>query len=222
MTHVNIMAGGPQACLPAAWEQFPGVWIGVDRGTLRLVRAGIHPELAVGDFDSLTLEELRLVRGHVQKLQQVPSEKDDTDTELAVKAALQASSSGDVTLVGGTGGRLDHFLSNLFLPLQPRFLADIERLHLFDVQNWVDYYSPGEHEIKPLPGYRYVAVVNLTPVADLTIVGAKYPLKPWQAGYPYAWASNEFLGKQPFTVSWTTGQVAIIYSRDRRGQKLDN
>ncbi|MEO2873667.1 thiamine diphosphokinase, partial [Lacticaseibacillus paracasei] len=27
---------------------------------------------------------------------------------------------------------------------------------------------------------------------------------------------------QPFTVSWTTGQVAIIYSRDRRGQKLDN
>ena len=52
MTHVNIMAGGPQACLPAAWEQLPGVWIGVDRGTLRLVRAGIHPELAVGDFDS--------------------------------------------------------------------------------------------------------------------------------------------------------------------------
>ena len=93
---------------------------------------------------------------------------------------------------------------------------------MFDVQNWVDYYSPGEHEIKPLPGYRYVAVVNLTPVADLTIVGAKYPLKPWQAGYPYAWASNEFLGRQPFTVSWTTGQVAIIYSRDRRGQKLDN
>ncbi|MFT8501917.1 MAG: thiamine diphosphokinase, partial [Lacticaseibacillus paracasei] len=27
MTHVNIMAGGPQACLPAAWEQLPGVWI---------------------------------------------------------------------------------------------------------------------------------------------------------------------------------------------------
>ena len=63
-----------------------------------------------------------------------------------------------------------------------RALADIERLHLFDVQNWVDYYSPGEHEIKPLPGYRYVAVVNLTPVADLTIVGAEISIKTMASG----------------------------------------
>ena len=68
----------------------------------------------VGDFDSLTLSELRAVREHVKKIRQVPSEKDDTDTELAVKAALQCFSTGNVIILGATGGRLDHFLSNLF------------------------------------------------------------------------------------------------------------
>ncbi|KRK13559.1 thiamine pyrophosphokinase [Lacticaseibacillus zeae DSM 20178 = KCTC 3804] len=222
MTDVNIMTGGPHENLSDDWQQLAGEWIGVDRGTLRLVKAGIKPILAVGDFDSLTASEFQLVREHVQKIEQVPSAKDDTDTELAVKAALTDFSADKVTLVGATGGRLDHFLSNLFLPLQPRFLDDIERIHLLDEQNHVDYYGPGTHEIQPLPGYRYVAVINLTPVTDLAIVGAKYPLKPWSAAYPYAWASNEFIGNEPFTVSWTTGQVAIIYSRDRIGQKVDN
>ena len=222
MTTINIMAGGPHDDLPTDWQQLPGVWIGVDRGTLHLVEAGIQPDLAVGDFDSLTLSELRAVREHVKKIQQVPSEKDDTDTELAVKAALQCFSTGDVIILGVTGGRLDHFLSNLFLPLQSRFLPAIERIHLVDVQNRVDYYAPGVHEIQPLPGYRYVAVVNLTPITDLTITGAKYPLKAWDNASPFSWASNEFVGTKPFTVSWTKGVVAIVYSRDRRGQKVDN
>lgn len=130
MTTINIMAGGPHDDLPTDWQQLLGVWIGVDRGTLHLVEAGIQPDLAVGDFDSLTLSELRDVREHVKKIQQVPSEKDDTDTELAVKAALQCFSTGDVIILGATGGRLDHFLSNLFLPLQSRFLPAIERIHL--------------------------------------------------------------------------------------------
>ncbi|HAJ54719.1 MAG TPA: thiamine diphosphokinase, partial [Lactobacillus sp.] len=69
------------------WQQLAGEWIGVDRGTLRLVKAGIKPVLAVGDFDSLTASEFQLVRERVQKIEQVPSAKDDTDTELAVKAA---------------------------------------------------------------------------------------------------------------------------------------
>ena len=114
MTTINIMAGGPHDDLPTDWQELPGVWIGVDRGTLHLVEAGIQPDLAVGDFDSLTLSELRAVREHVKKIRQVPSEKDDTDTELAVKAALQCFSTGNVIILGATGGRLDHFLSNLF------------------------------------------------------------------------------------------------------------
>ena len=57
MTTINIMAGGPHDDLPTDWQQLPGVWIGVDRGTLHLVEAGIQPDLAVGDFDSLTCEQ---------------------------------------------------------------------------------------------------------------------------------------------------------------------
>ncbi|KMO63099.1 thiamine pyrophosphokinase, partial [Lacticaseibacillus rhamnosus] len=47
MTTINIMAGGPHDDLPTDWQQLLGVWIGVDRGTLHLVEAGIQPDLAV-------------------------------------------------------------------------------------------------------------------------------------------------------------------------------
>ncbi len=33
-------------------------WIGIDRGTLILLEAGITPQFAVGDFDSITRREI--------------------------------------------------------------------------------------------------------------------------------------------------------------------
>ena len=41
-------------------------------------------------------------------------EKDDTDTELAIKRAL-AMNCSHITLLGATGGRLDHMIGNIHL-----------------------------------------------------------------------------------------------------------
>lgn len=68
---------------------------------------GIVPDLLLGDFDSM---EQPVDFPHLLR---VPVEKDDTDTMLAVKAALDRGC-GEVVLYGGTGGRrLDHTLANL-------------------------------------------------------------------------------------------------------------
>ena len=78
-----------------------------DGGVVYAERAGITPDLIVGDFDSL---------GHAPKgdnVIKVPVEKDDTDTMLAVKTALERGCD-TVCIYGGTGGkRLDHTLANL-------------------------------------------------------------------------------------------------------------
>lgn len=70
-------------------------------------REGIVPDLVLGDFDSMEQPE------NFNNVLRVPVEKDDTDTMLAVKTALE-NGCDEVYLYGGTGGkRLDHTLANL-------------------------------------------------------------------------------------------------------------
>lgn len=81
--------------------------IAADAGYQTCRQLGIVPDLLLGDFDSM---EEPVGFPHIQR---VPVEKDDTDTMLAVKTALEREC-GTVYLYGGTGGRrLDHTLANL-------------------------------------------------------------------------------------------------------------
>ncbi len=78
--------------------------IAADGGYAQL--GGIHPDLVVGDFDSL---------GYVPENESVvrhPAEKDDTDTMLAARIGL-ARGYRAFLLLGGVGGRLDHTLANI-------------------------------------------------------------------------------------------------------------
>ena len=82
--------------------------IAADGGYLACRRAGIVPDLLLGDFDSLP------EKPDFEKILQVPVEKDDTDTFLAAKYALERGCR-TFHIYGGTGGRLDHTLANLQL-----------------------------------------------------------------------------------------------------------
>lgn len=67
---------------------------------------GLHPDLVVGDFDSL---------GYVPEGETVvrhPVRKDDTDTMLAARLGLERGFRAFI-LLGGVGGRLDHTLANI-------------------------------------------------------------------------------------------------------------
>lgn len=221
MKRLNLLVGGPKALYPADWQQMPGEWVGVDRGALHLVQAGITPLFAVGDFDSLTTAEHRQVVAAVAEVHQ-KSDQDETDTDMAVRLAFVDHQATEACLVGATGGRLDHFLSNLFLPTQPRFAAYTNKISMIDAENFIQFYQPGSYQLTALLGYRYLGIVPLTAITHLEIVGAKYPLADWSSQTPFSWASNEFLPGQSVTISWTNGVVAVIQSRDLRGQQQDN
>ena len=82
--------------------------IAADAGYLRALEKGIHPDLLVGDLDSLgrAPEGVEVVT--------VPVEKDFSDGELGVRqAALRNLSALDV--YGAIGGRPDPFLYHLHL-----------------------------------------------------------------------------------------------------------
>ena len=67
----------------------------------------ITPHLLIGDFDSFIEnlpEKIEIIKH--------PVEKDDTDTLLCIKYAIEQDYE-DIVIIGGMGGRIDHTLSNL-------------------------------------------------------------------------------------------------------------
>ncbi len=211
-----LIAGGS----PDSWPDLAllgsdvAIWIGVDRGAFYALEQGLPISVAVGDFDSLNRTELAYLEKRIPEIHYSQAEKDDTDTQLALLTALEKAPAGDITLIGATGGRLDHFLSNLWLPLEERFAPVRERLVMRDMQNSIRYYSPGRYRITQEPGMTYLAFVCLTPVTKLSIHQAKYRLSEKDFVRPTSLASNEFVGGSS-DFSFESGVVAVIQSRDK-------
>lgn len=183
------------------------------RGTWRLLQKGVTPVVSVGDFDSLTAAERTTVQSAVKDIRSVQAEKDDTDTQLALSIALTEFNADQVVLYGATGGRLDHFLANLFMPLETRFKPFLDRLEMRDRQNTIRFYAPGTYQLQKEADKRYLAFVPLVPTTGLNLIDEKYRLVDYQTQVPISWASNEFIGETG-QFSFETGVVAVIQSKD--------
>lgn len=209
MIKIALFAGGTIDSFQMDFDLF----IGVDRGSLFLIEQGICPDLAVGDFDSVSEKELALICSQSKEVLQAQPEKDDTDLELAVKAVFARYPQVQVTIFGAFGGRLDHTLANIFLPSNPEIAPYMQQIRLCNVQNELRYFPQGRHEIKPVAGMNYLAFM---PADDdrLTIEGAKYPLNESNYFLKKVYASNEFID-EPVFLECQSGYVIVIYSKDR-------
>mgnify|MGYP003180691620 FL=1 len=209
MIKIALFAGGTIDNFQMDFDLF----IGVDRGSLLLIEQGICPDLAVGDFDSVSEKELALICSQSKEVLQAQPEKDDTDLELAVKAVFARYPQAQVTIFGAFGGRLDHTLANIFLPSNPEITPYMQQIRLCNAQNELRYCPQGRHEIKPVAGMNYLAFM---PVDDsrLTIEGAKYPLNESNYFFKKVYASNEFID-EPVFLECQSGYVIVIYSKDR-------
>lgn len=210
------LLGGPSYLWPNNFLQVQNKKvIGVDRGTLFLLEKNIVPDIAIGDFDSLKKSELQLVEKKVKDIHYSSPIKDLTDAELMLKVAFDDYQIEYLDIYGATGGRLDHFLANLFAVLKPEFNQYAEKISLLDIQNRIDFYNAGTHIVPNIEGYKYVGVIPLNKVDNLTISHARYDLNNFSTMYPISFASNEFLpNTKDLKISFTTGTVAIIYSKD--------
>jgi thiamine pyrophosphokinase len=71
--------------------------------------AGVAVHLVTGDMDSLD-DPRRLDKYPADKVFRHPRDKDETDTELALRL-LWDRGCGETWLIGGGGGRMDHLLA---------------------------------------------------------------------------------------------------------------
>lgn len=190
------------------------VYIGVDYGALFLVNNHFRVAFSVGDYDSLTKSEFDLIKQQIPEIHQTVAEKDETDTQLALRLASERYPDARFIIYGGTGGRLDHFLANLFLPLESRFKPFAEQIEMIDEQNKIRYFLPGNHQLTPDSKYHYLAFIPLILTKNFEIIGARYELEKIDVGVPTSYASNEFIN-QPVTFNFSEGLVCVIESNDR-------
>ncbi|HEM3571006.1 TPA: thiamine diphosphokinase [Streptococcus suis] len=209
MIKIAVIAGGSFDCLPEPAD----LYVGVDAGSLRLLEATLPLDWAIGDFDSVTSEELGRIKDQAERFLQAPAEKDDTDLELALKEIFKAYPQAQVRIYAALGGRMDHMMGNLFLPAEPDLAPYMEQIELVDSQNIVRFRSAGRHRLSPIAGMKYISFMP-SDQSRLTIRHAKYPLDASNYFFKKCYSSNEFIDRD-IDIQLDQGYVVLIYSKDK-------
>ena len=85
--------------------------IAADRGVEFFKGTDWQPEVAVGDFDSLSAEGALYLQGlRETEIMRLKPEKDDSDTQSAVNFAIDRGAER-ITILGATGNRIDHLMA---------------------------------------------------------------------------------------------------------------
>ena len=127
MRALLVLAGDPpdRAALDLAWPGWSadvGLVVAADAGAETAERLGALPDLVVGDLDSLTTTALARLTAAGVAFETSPVDKDESDAELAVRAAL-ARGAAALTIVGGFGGRPDHLLATIGILALPELIG---------------------------------------------------------------------------------------------------
>lgn len=191
MIHTLIISGGNievDLALKVLKEHYDHI-IGVDGGLKFCYEQQILPTRIVGDFDTLSPEILEWYRSHTKiEIREYNPVKDATDTQIAVELAVELGS-GRITILGGTGTRLDHVLGNMHTLYLP-FSRGID-CQILDAHNRIRLIQ-GEFHIRKEEQYgTYFSLIPFTTeVKEVTLRGAKYPLER----YPFTVLGTGSLG----------------------------
>lgn len=213
---INILAGGPNDHLPdlSEYQTKEDVWAGVDRGALTLISEGITPNLALGDFDSVTTKEAELIEKRSKEIMKYSAEKDETDMELAIQWALKQTPER-IRIFGATGGRLDHFFGNIQLLIHSLLSEHDTPIEIMDKNNLIFLKRPGHHPISKHEAYKYISFIPVSmEIHGLSLKGFKYPLENFylQAGSTQC-ISNELINDNG-NFSFSKGILMVVRSND--------
>lgn len=186
--------------------------IGADRGALFLIENGISPDISVGDFDSISPEQLDIVTMKSKKIVTCdPIDKNLTDTELAFDIAIGETPS-EIILLGGTGTRMDHTLANIHMLL--RGVQHHVRCSILDEYNYITL-TGSSCEVTD-QGFTYVSLLPLTPeVTGIELEGFQYPLHNATLKIGQSLGISNRLSASKGTVNVEGGLLLIIQSKDQ-------
>lgn len=184
--------------------------IAADSGLDRLDELDRIPHLVVGDLDSVSTAALERVRLLGVPVEDHPADKDATDTELAVMAAVERGYPS-ITVLSGGGDRLDHLMGWLGVLAHPA-LAVVEHLDAWcDTTHLQILHGPRHHRWhEDLPDH----IVSLIPLGDIcdgvTTTGLRWSLtRATLSRTSSRGVSNVIIDPSP-QVSLMAGVLAVV------------
>ena len=173
------------------------------------------PDVAVGDFDSVDPQVLeRFLQWDQIRIERHRPEKNETDTELAFTIAQEAGVT-EIVLMGATGTRLDHVLSNVHLlkAARDRGLS----CTLLDRYNRICL-AEKSMEFQKEEQWPFVSLVPLSmEVTGVTLQGFKYPLQDHRLilGQECGLCVSNELAAEKATLEMKEGLLLVIRARDK-------
>jgi thiamine pyrophosphokinase len=202
-----VLADGDRVALPLSGDAT--IVIAADGGLGLAAPLGLDVSAVVGDMDSVDPAELAAAEQRGVRIERHPEEKDATDLELALDAAI-AAGADDITVVGGSGGRLDHLLANAQLLTSERYdgvslrwltpgatvtVCDVKRMATVDG-------APGDLvSLIPIAG----------PVSDIDAVGLRWPLEGAMLDVGSTRGVSNVITAPPVTVSVGDGTLLVVH-----------
>ena len=190
---------------PRGLSPMPGdLVIAADGGYRALENIGIHPDLLMGDLDSLGNHPFP----ENLPLQQFPTEKDDTDTGIALMEGWNRGFR-DFALYGCSGGRADHLLANWQSMCRFSRMGASVRMAAVDYDAYA--LTNGQLDLPDRPAGTTVSIFcHSAQASGVSIEGLKYSLRDAEltSDYPIG-VSNEHLDS-PACVSVRSGTLLIL------------
>jgi thiamine pyrophosphokinase len=185
------------------------VLIAADGGARHALALGLTPRHIIGDFDSLTDEELNKLARAGANLQRHPPKKDETDLELALDYALKIGYA-PILILGAYGGRLDHSLGILSLISSPACIAANVRA---DDGQTEAFFVNQKAEISGQPGDTVSLLAWGAPAEGITTENLQYPLKD-ESLSPYRTRGiSNLMTAEKAGVSLKNGLLLCVHTR---------
>ena len=186
----------------------PDKIIAVDSGANVLYEYKTIPDYIIGDFDSINSKVL----AHYESCSNVirsPIEKDETDTELAIRKAIGLNAS-EIVILCATGSRLDHTLGNIFLLKKVQgygiacvLVDDEQEISLMD--NKKEFFS--------MQG-KTVSLISLTDkTTDIRTEGFYYPLKGEVLTFGETRGISNIINEEYASVEISMGELLVIVNK---------
>ncbi len=187
--------------------------IAVDNGLKILNETNVKPNHIVGDFDTVDKKILETYNSdktiQIHKYNPI---KDNTDTDIAIKLAIELKSD-KIIILGGIGTRIDHVLANIHI-LKYALDRNIE-CKMIDENNEIQLINKTTILFKKDITKKYISLIPLTEtVESINLKGFKYELQNGKLSIGLSLGvSNEVIEEQAI-IEFSNGILIMIMSKD--------
>jgi thiamine pyrophosphokinase len=198
----RALAALPDRCLVLA----------ADGGLDHALAAGLRPSGLIGDLDSVSADGLAWAEEHAT-ISRADTDKDQTDTELALAVAADLNPQRIILIAGG-GDRLDHLFAAVGALGAPTLTSvpDLEawwgdhRLHVV--------HGPGRTRLDVAPGTVLSVLATHGPCTGVSISGVRWPLESVQLAPLIGHGVSNVADSGQVDIAVSSGVLTVIIPPD--------